>query len=92
MYTGLAQARPIYHVVDVNLQLLYVHKDMDLLSIYSLCHLAIIVHEYPCDFLQQVKVGRGHARAYDYRQSVQMRTHDGHLVDAQNALDSKVLK
>ena len=59
----------IYHAVDVNLQLLYVHKDMGLLSIYSLCHLPISVHEYPCDFLLQVKVGRGHARAYDYRQT-----------------------
>ena len=79
---------PCCNTVDVNLQLLYVHKDMGLLSICSLCHLPISVHEYQCDFLLQVKVGRGHARAYDYRQSVQMRTHDGHLVDAQNALDS----
>ena len=36
----------------------------------------------------QVRVGRGHARAYAYQHSLTMRNHDDHLMDAQNALDN----
>lgn len=39
----------------------------------------------------QVPVRRGYARAYDYS-TVEMRTHENHQKDAQNALDSGTVR
>ena len=48
--------------------------------------------QYTFVFSLQVKFGRGHARAYDYRQSVQMRNRADHLVDAQDTLDNRKVR